>query len=125
MELTGKIISIMEAMSGPTAHNGHCYMSQDYVLEVSGIFPRHCKFRIFGEDRIKQFNIQVGEELTVLFNIEAKEYNGKWFNDIRAYNMIRTPMQPTEPPNMDNLQVMDSETPVLPYTKTDDDQLPF
>lgn len=73
MELTGKIISIMEAMSGPTAHNGHCYMSQDYVLEVSGIFPRHCKFRIFGEDRIKQFNIQVGEELTVLFNIEAKE----------------------------------------------------
>ena len=103
MELTGKIIAIMETISGPTAHTGHRYMSQDYVLKVPGIFPRHCKFSIFGEDRIKQFNIHVGEELTVQFNIEAKEYNGKWYNDIRAYNIIRTPMQATVPPNMDDM----------------------
>ena len=43
----------------------------------------------FGEDRIKQFNIQQGEDLTVQFDIDAHEFNGRWFNDIRAYNVIR------------------------------------
>lgn len=64
-------------------------MSQDYVIEVPGQFPRKCLFRIFGEDRIKQFNIQQGEDLTVQFDIDAHEFNGRWFNDIRAYNVIR------------------------------------
>ena len=64
-------------------------MSQDYVIEVPGQFPRKCLFRIFGEDRIKQFNIQQGEDLTVQFDIDAHEFNGRWFNDIRAYNVVR------------------------------------
>ena len=64
-------------------------MSQEYVIEVPGQYPRKCLFRIFGEDRIKQFNIQQGEDLTVQFDIDAHEFNGRWFNDIRAYNVIR------------------------------------
>jgi len=64
-------------------------MSQEYVIEVPGQFPRKCVFRLFGEDRIKQFNIQNGEDLTVSFDIDAHEYNGRWFNEIRAYNVVR------------------------------------
>ena len=89
MELTGKIIAIMPAQSGVSARTGNSWMSQDYVIEVPGQFPRKCLFRIFGEDRIKQFNIQQGEDLTVQFDIDAHEYNGRWFNDIRAFNVIR------------------------------------
>ena len=89
MELTGKIIAVLPAQSGVSARTGNNWMSQDYVIEVPGQFPRKCLFRIFGEDRIKQFNIQQGEDLTVQFDIEAHEFNGRWFNDIRAYNVIR------------------------------------
>lgn len=39
--------------------------------------------RIFGEDRIKQFNLQVNDEVRVRFHIEAHEYNGRWFNEVR------------------------------------------
>lgn len=96
MELTGKIIAIMAAQSGVSSRTGNNWMSQDYVIEVPGQFPRKCLFRIFGEDRIKQFNIQQGEDLTVQFDIDAHEYNGRWFNDIRAYNVIRGQVpQPT------------------------------
>ena len=84
MELTGKIIAVMEARSGISARTGNPWMTQEYVIEVPGTYPRRCMFNIFGEDRIKQFNIQVGEELTVQFDIDAREYNGKWYNDIRA-----------------------------------------
>ena len=96
MELTGKIIAILPAQSGVSARTGNNWMSQDYVIEVPGQYPRKCLFRIFGEDRIKQFNIQQGEDLTVQFDIDAHEFNGRWFNDIRAYNVIRGQVpQPT------------------------------
>ena len=64
-------------------------MTQEYVIEIPGQYPRKMVFNIFGEDKIKQFNIQPGEEITVQFDIDAREYNGRWFNDIRAWNILR------------------------------------
>ena len=89
MELTGGIIAVMAAQSGVSARTGNAWMSQEYVIEVPGQYPRKCVFRLFGEDRIKQFNIQQGEDLTIQFDIDAHEYNGRWFNEIRAYNVVR------------------------------------
>lgn len=94
MELTGKIIAVVPAQSGVSARTGNNWMSQDYVIEVPGQYPKKCLFRIFGEDRIKQYNIQQGEDLTVQFDIDAHEFNGRWFNDIRAYNVIRSQAAP-------------------------------
>jgi len=89
MELTGRIIAVLPANSGVSQRTGNPWMSQEYVIEVPGTYPRKCVFRIFGEDRIKQFNIQPNEELTVSFDIDAHEYNGRWFNEIRAFNIVR------------------------------------
>lgn len=89
MDLTGKIIAVLPANSGVSQRTGNPWMSQEYVIEVPGQYSRKCVFRLFGEDRIKQFNIQMGEELTVSFDIDAHEYNGRWFNEIRAYNVQR------------------------------------
>ena len=89
MELTGRIIDVLPAQSGVSARTGNSWMSQDYVIEVPGQYPRKCLFRIFGEDRIKQFNIQAGEEVTVQFDIDAHEYQGRWFNQINAFNVFR------------------------------------
>ena len=79
----------MAAQSGVSARTGNNWMAQEYVIEVPGQYPKKCVFNIFGEDRIKQFNIQNGEDLTVQFDIDAHEYNGRWFNEIRAYNVVR------------------------------------
>lgn len=89
MDLTGKIIAVLPASSGVSQRTGNSWMSQDYVIEVPGQYPRKCVFRVFGEDRIKQFNIQMGEDLTVSFDIDAHEFNGRWFNDVRAYSVVR------------------------------------
>ena len=87
MDLTGKIIAIMPANSGVSQRTGNPWMSQEYVIEVPGQYTRRCMFRLFGEDRIKQFNIQMGQDYTVSFDIDAHEYNGRWFNEIRAFNV--------------------------------------
>ena len=94
MELTGRIIAVMEPRSGVSARSGNPWMTQEYVIEIPGQYPRRCLFNIFGEDRIKQFNIQNGEDVTIQFDIDAREYNGRWFNDIRAYNVIRGQVPP-------------------------------
>ena len=87
MELQGKVIAVMDPRSGESARGK--WMSQDYVIETHDNFPRTMVFNIFGEDRIKQFNIQAGEEIVVSFDIDAHEYNGRWFNNIRAWNIQR------------------------------------
>jgi hypothetical protein len=94
MDLTGRIIAVLPAQSGVSARTGNSWMSQDYVIEVPGQYPRRCVFRVFGEDRIKMMNIQMNEDLTVQFDIDAHEYNGRWFNDVRAFNVIRGQVAP-------------------------------
>ena len=88
----------MEPRSGVSARSGNPWMTQEYVIEIPGQYPRRCVFNLFGEDRIKQFNIQNGEDVTVQFDIDAHEYNGRWFNEIRAYNVIRGQVAPAANP---------------------------
>ena len=98
MELTGTVIAVMQAQSGVSQRTGNQWMSQEYVLEVPGQYPKKMVFRIFGEDRIRQFNLHQGEQnVTVQFDIDAHEYNGRWFNEVRAYNVIRPYMGQTAP----------------------------
>lgn len=91
MDLTGTITVVMPAQSGTSSRTGNPWMSQEYVMEIPGQWPRHIVFRIFGEDRIRQFNLQQGEQnVTIQFDIDAHEYNGRWFNEVRCYNVLRS-----------------------------------
>ena len=93
MEITGKIIAVLPANSGTSARTGNPWMSQTYVIETQGQYPKKLAFDVFGEERIKQFNIKHGEELTVRFDIDAHEYNNRWFNQIRAFNVEKSGLQ--------------------------------
>lgn len=120
MELVGTIIAVLPAQSGVSQRTGNPWMSQDYVLEVPGQYPRRCAFRIFGEDRIKQFAIQQGEQnVTVQFDIDAHEYNGRWFNEIKAYNVIRASQQAAAPAPQAN-----SQAPAAPAQATQPEMFP-
>ena len=122
MELTGKVIAVMEARSGTSARTGNAWMTQEYVIEIPGQFPKRCAFSIFGEDRIKQFNIQNGEDITIQFDIDARQYNGRWFNDIRAYNVIRGQSKQSVAPNA----VVDNPFPPIgEVSGSDGGDLPF
>jgi hypothetical protein len=54
------------------------------------MYPRKTVFRIFGEDRIKQFALQQGQQnVTIQFDIDAHEHEGRWYNEVRCYNVLR------------------------------------
>lgn len=87
MEISGKIIAILPLQSGQ-GKNGE-WKRQDYVIETHDQYPKKMCFNLWG-DKIDQFAINEGEELTVSFDIDCREWNGKWFNDIRAWKVDRT-----------------------------------
>ena len=88
MEITGKIIAVLPERGG-VSKTGNEWKIQEYVLETHEQYPRKICFNVFGADKISQFNIQAGEEMTVSFDINAREYNGRWYNDIRAWRVER------------------------------------
>lgn len=87
MELQGKIIAVLAPREGTSARGP--WKSQEYVIETHDQYPKKMVFNIFGADRIEQFAIKTGEEVIVSFDIDAHEYNGRWFNNIRAWNIQR------------------------------------
>ena len=89
MELTGKIIAILPAQGGVSQRTGNPWKSQDYVIETQEIYPKKCCFSVFGDEKIQQMNIQLGETLTVSLDINANEYQGKWYNQVRAWKVER------------------------------------
>lgn len=87
MEIQGRIIHVALPTSG-TSSRGE-WTSQDYVIETEERYPRKMCFNIFGEDKIREANIQVGDKLKVHFDIDAREYQGRWYNSIRAWKVER------------------------------------
>lgn len=86
MELQGKIIAALPERSG-VSQRGE-WKSQEFVVETHDTqYSRKLVFTVFGVDRLQRFNIQVGQEVNVAFDIDAHEWNGRWFNDIRAYDV--------------------------------------
>lgn len=97
MELTGTIIEVLPLQSGVSARSGNPWQSQEYVIEVPGQYPKRCVFKVFGEDKIRQFNILKGCSGTVSIDIDAREYNGRWYNDIKAYNFVHQAVGGSQP----------------------------
>lgn len=83
MEVSGKIIAVLPLQSG-TSKAGRAWKKQEYVLETHDAFPRKVKFDFFG-DRADQYPMQIGDEVTVSFDIESREFNGRWYTDIHGW----------------------------------------
>lgn len=91
MEMTGVVIAILPEHSG-TSQRGE-WKSQSFVIETQEQYPKHLCFEVFGADRIAQFNIKGGETITVQFDIDARQYQDRWFNTIKAWNIARPGQQ--------------------------------
>ena len=124
MEITGKIIAVLPERGG-ISKSGNEWKMQEYVLETHEQYPKKLCFNVFGADKIAQFNIQAGEDMTVSFDINAREYNGRWYNDIRAWRVERGGVTPA--PAAEYAPAIDAPKANAAdfLTQGDDDQLPF
>lgn len=83
MEVTGKIILKLPLQSG-VSKSGNNWSKQEYVLETQENFPKKVHFDFFG-DRANQYDLQEGQMVKLSFDIESREYNGRWYTSIRGW----------------------------------------
>jgi len=95
MEISGKIIAILPQTTGQ-GKNG-MWRSQDYVLETGDQYPKKVCFNLFN-DKIDQFPIAIDDQVNVSFDIESREYNGRWYTSIRAWKIDKNAGQTASAP---------------------------
>lgn len=84
MEVTGKIIFVLPEVSG-TSKAGKPWKKREYVLETTdGSFPQKIHFNFFG-DRADQFPLKEGQIIKLSFDINSREFNGRWYTDISGW----------------------------------------
>ena len=87
MEIIGKAIAALPVKSGVSQRTGEQWQSREYVIETQEQYPKKICFEVFGTDKLKEFNIRNNDLIKVHFDITAREYNGKWYNSIRAWKV--------------------------------------
>ena len=130
MEITGKIILKLPLAEG-TSKAGNAWRKQEYVLETNDTYPKKVHFVFFG-DRVDQYPLEVGDMITLSYDIESREFNGRWYTDIRGWKAEKVqPQQPAAAPAAPAAQQPPVEQyPAMPAApepvKPDsDDDLPF
>lgn len=99
MEVEGKIIQFIGERSG-MSKAGNPWKTKEYVLETKENYPKRIAFDFFG-DRADQFPLNVGDEIRLSFDIESREYQGRWYTSIRGWKSeplaAAAPVQPVQP----------------------------
>lgn len=88
LSISGRVIQLLPLQQG-TSKAGNAWRKQDVVIETFGQYPRKVCFNLFG-DNIEKFPLQVGQEVSASIDIESREFNGRWYTDVRAWNVIYT-----------------------------------
>ena len=83
MEVKGKIIVALPEQAG-VSKAGNNWKKKEYVLETQETYPKKIHFDFFGE-RADQYPLNVGDVITLSFDIDSREYNGRWFTSIRGW----------------------------------------
>lgn len=84
MQLTAKLIQLLPLQTG-TGKNGQ-WKKQDIIVETEGQYPKKVCVSIWG-DKINESQLQVGSQLAISFDVESREYNGRWYTDVKAWKI--------------------------------------
>lgn len=92
--ISGQITAILPVQQGVSQRTGQPWMSQEFVLcHEPGQYPKSVCFRVFGQDKIQQMNIQIGEQLSVHLNIDCRQGQKGYFNSIDCWKVERSGQQ--------------------------------
>lgn len=134
LELEGRIVRKLNVQNGTSARGA--WYKQEFILEYQeGNYPTQVCMNVWGEDKVKDLErYQIGDKVKISFNLSSREYNGRWYTDIRAWRMepavSAQPAAPVQPaaqapaPGYDYAQSAGSYSAPMDVPMSDED-LPF
>ena len=130
MEIIGKAIAALPVKSGVSQRTGEQWQSREYVIETQEQYPKRMCFGVFGTDKLKECNIRNNDWIKVHVDITAREYNGKWYNSVRAWKVehVNPQSQTTETTQVQTsapVQAQAQAPVAAPAAQESEDDLPF
>jgi hypothetical protein len=122
MELSGKIIAVLPLAEG-TGKNGNQWYKQEYVLETPGQYPKKVCFSLWNS-KIDEANIEEEDEVTVSIEVESREYNGRWYTEVKGWKVQKHNQYAAKAAPVSAPPASDPVPPMFTPTSNDDD-LPF
>jgi hypothetical protein len=83
MEIKGKVIQVLAVQSG---EGQRAWRKQDFIIETPSQYPKKVCISLWG-DKIEEANLQIGEEIIASIDIESREYNGRWYTNVKAWKI--------------------------------------
>jgi Domain of unknown function (DUF3127) len=119
MQLTAKLIQLLPLQTG-TGKNGE-WKKQDIIVETESQYPKKVCISIWG-DKINTSQLKVGNQLKVDFDVESREYNGRWYTDVKAWKIELAVAGSTPATEQNGNKEEDFHNTTL---SSNDDDLPF
>ena len=94
MNISGKVVQVLPIQTG-TSKAGNPWQKQEFVLDQGGQYPRKVCISLFGDNVAKI--PQVGQDVMVSVDIDSREFNGRWYTEIKSWNIVQTGAQPAAP----------------------------
>jgi hypothetical protein len=116
MDIKGKVVQLLPLQSG-MGKKGQ-WRKQEFIVETPGQYPKKVCLSIWG-DKIDQFNVAVGDQVSVQVDLESREYNSRWYTEARAWKLEKTSGAPS------GSAPAPSEEPFYSQETGGSDDLPF
>lgn len=125
LELVVKLDKRLPIQKGTSARGE--WSKQDFVVETQDTYPKKICMNVWGDDKILELNsCKDGEQIKVSFNIESREYNQRWYTDIRAWKIEKlSNINSTKEDNFASVPVPENKPLINVSDIGDDDDLPF
>lgn len=134
MEIIGKLLMKLPLQSG-IGRTGNSWQKQEFVIETIEQYPKKVCANLWGDKLDMLDTVNIGDTVKVSFSIESREFNGKWYTDVRVWRFdpvgavpapAAAPAQPVQQPVMHQTPPPTATTPEY-YAPADDstDDLPF
>lgn len=130
LEFEGNLVKVLSEVTGQ-GKNG-AWVKQDFVLETEDQYPKKACFTAWGDKAADLKTFSLGEKLRVTFSVESREYNERWYTDLRAFRIDQVSRGASSAPASSQAQNQNSSAPRqappvadLPTFSADDQDLPF
>ena len=127
MDLNVKIVKILDAQSYVSKSN-KTYVTRFFVGETTNTqYPKMVAFKVFGEDKFNAMGIVVGGTYNVSFDVESREWNGKYFTECQAWRAVRVDVTQTQNANNGGTQQANPQPQPQPAPQPQQsaDDMPF
>ena len=125
LEIEGRIARKLNVQTGTSSRGA--WSKQEFVIEYQeGNFPTQLCMNVWGDDKVRELDkYQVGDKVKISFNLSSREYNGRWYTDVRAWRIEPAGAAAPQPQQSYEMPVAPAPAPSIDDLPVGADDLPF